>query len=104
MNVLLKSKLERKKVINVFEIYLSFIYPFIPNRQSKLTNYNISILDFKDAQQNTLDTKVLRIYPPNDKSLRVEGLCRGRGFSESTSHLTKNIQKWKSVGSGNFRE
>ena len=43
---------------------------------------------------------MLRIYPPNDKSLRVEGLCRGRGLSESTSYLTTNIQKWKSVGSG----
>ena len=38
---------------------------------------------------------MLRIYPPNDKSLRVEGLCRGRGLSESASHLTTNIQKWK---------
>lgn len=62
--------------------------------------YNISILDFQGAQQNTLETKVLRIYPPKDKSLRVEGLCRGRGLSESTSYLTTNIQKWKSVGSG----
>ena len=66
--------------------------------------YNIPILDFQNAQQNTLDTKALRIYPPNNKSLRVEGLCRGRGLSESTSHLTTNIQKWKSVGSGNVRE
>ena len=67
-------------------------------------NYNIFILDFRNAQQNTLETKVLRIYPPNDKSLRVEGLCRGRGLSESASHLTTNIQKWKSVGSGNVRK